>query len=211
MLIENVFRYNLYYNNSINLYLNNLLLSNPIQLPKIFYKLVFKYVDVKYIYLFMEDLMNLSFGIVNYRQLADKLCFIDKTIINSNFRYYNFMYGKANLNNEKMFLERYKNNFNISCLKYVYYDNVLHLFKEEEDVMYEILTDLYNLAKDKIIINYMVYYKFFHNIDDKTIDSIKKKITNTIFVNKDTIFIINSLYNTSNQMFKFYYDRKKRD
>lgn len=214
--IETTFRYNIYHDNKINLYLHNQFMMNYLKLDRIFYRLIFKYVSPKYLHLFYQEFIDLSFGIINYRNLADKLCSIDKHILNSNFRYYNFIYGKENVQDDISFLRKL-NEKKIDCLKYINYSTILNgeiinRYKDpEKEVLIEILSNLYEKYRDKIIIKYVVYC-ILYSFKETEYNNFSKDIVNKIDHFEIKVENIDRLFtNFNNERFSKYFIAKKKD
>ncbi len=202
------FRYNVYNNNNYNMTLHNVLMEHCYTLPLIFYKIVIKYVCVSMLHYFYEDLINISFDVYNYRQLADKICCIDKNMINNGFKILNF---KLKGNNKDIIkFKHYYESKNIKCLSY--HDNTLKLIKyDKDDIKIEILELLHKRFKARLIINYILFIELNAKEDDQTYDNFDKDIVDKKTFKKLKKVNLFPLMNNETPLYRNYFNKKKHD
>lgn len=165
---KKVLHYNILSDDKVKLHLQNLLLS-IVDLDKLFYKIIFKYIDPKYINRYYKDLIYIcSEEEVDRVILARIICNITKDQLSNNFRYVNKIYKHIKPDTKK-----YKENVKTCiCMKYYDPDVILTEAQSKEGDIYTILVWLYEKYRDPLIIRYICYVnvkksnKLFTNLPD---------------------------------------------
>lgn len=204
------FRYNVQHNNIYNQTLHNVLIENYHLLPKIFYKIIFKYVSPYFFHLFMEELVDISFDVYNYSKLADKICYIDKQMLNCCFKLINYYYSKSISPNFVTFNKELSNK-SIKAMRY-HNNDTLQLNNCYEKLELEILMLLHNRFKERIIINYIIYL-LCANYYDLEYDMFEKEIKDKeVFTNVYNIQNIFTNIPQENQpLYTDYFNKKRHD
>lgn len=147
--------YNIMNDNSVMLYLNKLILNDCSSIDVLFYKIILKYINPFYLHLFYQDMIDICNKDFSYRQLANSLCYIDKTVLSNDFRFINKLI-KHKGSNRNLFNKFYYE-MDYKCIMYYNVSEMISFFSNFKSDIYIILLWLYEIYKDKIFISYMLY------------------------------------------------------